>query len=264
MKKAKTQQWSKMQVQGGNLHEDFVSSMTASCGFDLLFDHLPGVSFFVKNSDFHIAAANRHFFQRFGFSKESDILGKDDFNLFPQRLAEHFRADDEDVMRTGRAKLNIVELFFNQQGIPDWFITNKLPVFDRKGKAIGVMGTTQSYEGKKQVLQPYLQIDRAVEWIRGHFRERITVEELAGMVHLSSRQLHRKFVETFGSSPQAFIMKLRIQAACEALQNEARQISEVAREIGFCDQSTFTQHFHKHMGLTPLRYQQQFRLVRKG
>ena len=242
----------------------FLQNIAPDSQFYGLFNHLPDISFFAKDSDFRLVCANRHFIERFGFKEESEIIGKDDFDLFPQRLAEHFRADDEDVMRTGNAKLNIVELFFNQQGIPDWFITNKLPVFDRKGKAIGVMGTTQSYEGKKQVLQPYLQIDRAVEWIRGHFRERITVEELAEMVHLSPRQLHRKFVETFGSSPQAFIMKLRIQAACEALQHEGRQISEVAREIGFCDQSTFTQHFHKHMGLTPLRYQQQFRLVRKG
>ena len=114
------------------------------------------------------------------------------------------------------------------------------------------------------MLQPYLQIDRAVEWIRSHFRERITVEELASMVFLSPRQMHRKFVESFGSSPQAFILKLRIQAACDALQHEGKQISEVAREVGFGDQSTFTQHFHKHMGLTPLKYQQQFRLIRKG
>ena len=37
-------------------------------------------------------------------------------------------------------KLNIAELFFNTQGIPDWFITHKLPVFNREGLVIGVMG----------------------------------------------------------------------------------------------------------------------------
>ena len=124
------------------------------------------------------------------------------------------------------------------------------------------MGTTQSYEGKKQVLQPYLQIDRAVAFIRENFRQRISVEDLASLVHLSPRQLHRKFVETFGSSPQAFIMKLRIQAACEALQKEGSTINNVALDLGFCDQSSFTQHFQKHVGLTPLKYLRQFRLVR--
>jgi AraC-like DNA-binding protein len=109
-------------------------------------------------------------------------------------------------------------------------------------------------------MQPYLQLDRAVNYIREHFRTGVTISELAELVHLSPRQLHRKFVETFGSSPQAFIMKLRIQAACESLQQEGRQISEVAAEIGFCDQSSFTQQFQKHVGLTPMRYQRQFRM----
>jgi len=249
-------------VGGSALRSDFIRRVAPGSGFEVLFDQLPGVSFFAKNKDCRIVAANRHFFRRFGFSREADIIGKDDFELFPQRLAEHFRADDEEVMRTGKPKLNIVELFFNQQGIPDWFITNKLPVRDRRGKVIGIMGTTQSYEGKKEVLLPYLQIDRAIAFIRENFRKRISVGELAAMVHLSSRQLHRKFVETFGVSPQAFIMKLRVQAACEILRRDDTPIGVVARDLGFGDQSAFTQHFHRHIGLTPLRYQRQFRLRR--
>jgi AraC-like DNA-binding protein len=54
-------------------------------------------------------------------------------------------------------------------------------------------------------------------------------------------------------------MKVRIQAACELLADPDRQVGEIAREVGFADQSSFTQHFQKHMGLTPLRYRRQFR-----
>ena len=245
-----------------NARTRFLRSIAADNQFYALLDYLPGVTFFAKDLDYRFVCANREFYERFGFSSEAEIVGKNDFDLFPPRLAENFRRDDEEVISTGKPKLNIVELFFNQQGIPDWFITNKLAVFNDDKEIIGVMGSTQSYEGKKQILQPYLQIDRAVGYIREHFRQRISVEDLASLVHLSPRQLHRKFVETFGSSPQAFIMKLRIQAACEALQKEGSTISEVARELGFCDQSSFTQHFQKHVGLTPLKYLRQFRLVR--
>lgn len=242
-----------------DMQKRFLRRIAHDSSFYHLFDHLPGISFFAKDRQFRIMCANRHFIERFGFRNERGIIGKNDFELFPPRLAEHFRQDDEDVLRTGKAKLGIVELFFNRQGIPDWFVTNKLPLVDAKGRVIGLMGTTQSYEGRKQMLQPYLQIDRAVAFIREHFRERIRIEQLAAIAHLSPRQLHRKFVESFGLSPQAFIMKLRIQAACEALQQGA-QISETARELGFYDQSIFTHHFQRHMGLTPLKYQRQFRL----
>src|SRR6186997_3373961 len=197
--------------------ERFLSRIASETAFYRLFDPMPDVAFFAKDSHFRIMAASRRFFERFGFTEETEIIGKDDFELFPTRLAESFRRDDEEVMRSGEPKLNIVELFFTQQGIPDWFVTNKLPLRDRKGHVIGVMGTVQSYEGRRQVLQPYLQLDRAVNYIRENFRRGVSVKELSHVLHVSLRQLHRRFVEAFGSSPQAFIMKLRIQAACEAL-----------------------------------------------
>ena len=75
-------------------------------------------------------------------------------------------------------------------------------------------------------------------------------------------QVDGKFMSAFGSSPQTFIMKLRIQAACEALQREHAEIHEVARAHGFCSQSAFTQLFQKYIGLTPRKYQQRFELRR--
>lgn len=248
-------------AEAARLRARFMKRMGVESGFYRLFDHMPDVSFFAKDSAFRFMCASRRFLERFGRAREEELVGLTDFDLFPARLAENFRRDDEEVMRTGRPKLNIVELFFTEQGLPDWFITNKLPIKDDQGMVIGVMGTVQSYEGRKRVLQPYLQLDRAVVYIRENFRRGVTVTELAEIVHLSPRQLHRKFVETFGASPQAFIMKLRIQAACEALQKEGAQISEIAREVGFRDQSAFTHHFHKHMGMTPLKYVKSFRLL---
>ncbi len=225
-----------------------------------MFDHLPGISFFAKNRRFQLMCANRHFIETMGFKEEADIVGKDDFALFPPRLAENFRRDDEEIFRTGEAKPNIVELFFNPQGIPDWFITNKMPLRDRQGRLAGIMGMTQSYGQAMKTVHASHYIEQALGFIRENFRRRLSVEELAAQVHLSPRQLHRKFVETFGCSPQTFIMKLRVQAACEALQHEDAQISQVAADLGFYDQSGFTQHFHKHVGVTPLKYQRRFRL----
>jgi PAS domain S-box-containing protein len=241
----------------------FVRRMAVESSFYRLFDHMPDVAFFAKDEHYRFICANRRFVERFGLHTEEEIIGKDDFDLFPLRLAENFRKDDQEIMTTGQPKLNIVELFFTDSGLPDWFVTNKLPILDTQGRVMGIMGAVHSYEGRKLVLKPYLQLDRAVTYIRENHRRGVSVTELADLVHLSPRQLHRKFVDTFGSSPQAFIMKLKVQASCEALQAEDAQISEVARDVGFRDQSAFTQHFHKHMGMTPLRYVKQFRLVRK-
>jgi AraC-like DNA-binding protein len=249
-------------LSGRLLQKQFLESLGTDTPFYRLFDHLPDVAFFAKNAHFQIIGASRLFYERFGFDREEQILGKDDFELFPSRLAETFRRDDAAVISTGMPRLNLVELFFNRQGIPDWFVTNKMPLRDQTGAVIGLMGTTAGFEARKALLQPFFNLDKAVTYIRENFREKITVETLAQRVHMSSRQLHRRFQEAFGVGPQAFILKLRIQAACEMLQAENSLISNVAVELGFCDQSAFTQAFHKHIGLTPRQFQMQFRLRR--
>ncbi len=66
------------------------------------------------------------------------------------------------------------------------------------------------------------------------------------------------------TGPQTFIMKLRIQASCEALQRNDAEIHEVASAHGFSSQSAFTQLFQKYVGLTPFKYQKRFHLRQPG
>jgi PAS domain S-box-containing protein len=219
-----------------------------------LFDHLPGYSFFAKNAEGEVMSANQAFYERFGFTNEEEIVGKTDFDLFPVGLADKFRRDDLKVMKSGEPMLGLVELFFNRQGLPDWYLTNKFPVIGRDGEVIGVMGMVRSYAKQAKLIQPFVQIEAAVDFIRDNFKGRIAIGELARHTGLSPRQFDRKFKEAFGMSPQQFIIKTRILAACEGLANLECPISEISIELGFCDQSSFTMHFRKHMGVTPMQY----------
>ena len=89
-----------------------------------LFDDLPGVSFFIKDREHRLVMVNEGFLPRLGLSQQ-ELFGKTDFDLFPARLAEHFRRDDRDIFESKKPKLNILELVFNSQGLPDWYLTNK-------------------------------------------------------------------------------------------------------------------------------------------
>jgi AraC-like DNA-binding protein len=232
----------------------FLEEMGAVGDFNLLFDYLPGVSFFAKNSQFELVFANHSFLERVGLQDEGDIIGKKDFELFPKSMADNFRKDDAWVLNHGHPKLQIIELFIHVDGLPDWYVTNKLPVFGRNRNVIGIMGTTQSYQYGKKFIRPYMQIEPAVEFIQAHFRRKITIEEVAQTVNLSARQLDRKFQETLKMSPRDFIMKLRLKTACQELTQSMTSIMDIALDLGFYDQSSFTLHFRKHMGITPLQY----------
>ncbi|MFY7816744.1 MAG: helix-turn-helix domain-containing protein [Akkermansiaceae bacterium] len=225
-----------------------------------LFDQLSDTTFFLKNADSVLLAGSRTFYERLGFHREDQMIGKSDFELFPTHMAEHFRRDDLSVIRSGQPKLNIVELFFNRFGIPDWYVTNKFPVFDENRHVIGVIGTTRSYTGAKENLKPYLLIDRAVEIIRSSFRQKLNVAELAEIVGLSERQFLRRFKQAFSCSPQVFILKTRMSAACDRLSQSDDKISQIAHDCGFADGSSFVQLFRREIGETPLHYRKRYRL----
>jgi AraC-like DNA-binding protein len=61
----------------------------------------------------------------------------------------------------------------------------------------------------------------------------------------------------FGMGPREYWMKLRIREACHLLRLGTQEISDVAIELGFCDQSTFTVHFRRNVGVTPAHYAKQ-------
>lgn len=243
------------------LQREFLDRMGGPQQFQQLFEHLPGVSFFVKDRQSRMIFASQVFYEHLGAKSEAEIVGKTDDDFFPPHAADHFKRDDQLVMTTGRPLIGRVELWYNEQRVLDWFVTNKLPVRDTRGNIIGVMGTVRSYEGQRRTMLPMSLINSTVDFIREHHHQRLTVEDLAEQAGLSPRQLHRKFREVFGLSVQDFLIKTRIQAASDALLHSGLTIAQIAADFGFCDQSAFTQLFRKHTGLTPLKFRRRYSAI---
>lgn len=240
------------------IQREFFECMGGPQQFQQLFEHIPGVYFFVKDRQSRMICASQPFWEHLGAKSEAEIVGKTDDAFFPAHAADHFRRDDELVMSTGQPLIGRVELWYNEQRVLDWFVTNKLPVRGLRGEVIGVMGIVRSYDGQRREMLPMSLIGSTVNYIREHHRERLSVEELAKQANLSPRQLHRKFREVFGLSVQDFLIKTRIQAASDSLLHSELSIAQIATDFGFCDQSAFTQQFRKHLGLTPLKFRQRY------
>ncbi len=240
------------------MQRDFLAQLGSEQQFRQLFEHLPGVYFFVKDEHSRMICASRPIVERLGCSREEEVIGSDDFDFFPPQVADNFIRDDRWVMATGQPLIGRVEIWYKAPGILDWFVTNKLPLRNAAGRVVGVMGTIQSYDDKQKSLLPFFEITGVVNYIRTNHQRQITVEQLAALIHLSPRQLRRKFHEVFGMSVQEFLLKSRVQAAGDALANSGDSISEIAQRFGFCDQSAFTQQFRKCMGTTPLKYRRKY------
>jgi|TARA_B100001079_G_scaffold6678_1_gene5621 PAS domain-containing protein len=63
-----------------------------------LFDCVPGLSFFAKDRDGVLLAANRHLIPLYGFESKEAFIGHTDFELPPRYLAEKYRRDDRAIM----------------------------------------------------------------------------------------------------------------------------------------------------------------------
>ena len=240
-----------------DLRAEFLAKMGTNDQVSQLFNHVPGVSYFLKDAQGRMMGASQSIIERFGLSCVDDLVGKVDRDFFPDHVADSFRRDDEMVMESGEPLIDRVEVWYTEQRLLDWFVTTKLPVRSVDGEIIGIMGVIRSYEGHRQNSLPYSQISGVVDEIRANHRGKVRVAALAKKSGLSTRQLHRKFLDVFGMSVQDFLMKTRIQAACDQLIRTDDPINEIATEFGFCDQSAFTQQFRKHMGTTPLKFRRQ-------
>lgn len=240
------------------LKEQFLAEIGLDAGFPHLFDRLDQIAFFLKNRQFQIICANRHFFERLGFATEAEIIGKDDFELFPKTLAAKFRRDDQRVLETGEEMARMVELFLDRQGLPDWFITNKMPVIGKNGRPAGVMGTVQRYNQSRGLKSTDPAIAEAVKRMLERPGEIVSVIELAGELKMSRRHFDRRFKEDTSLTPKQFLGRSRVQLGCQLLQQSDDPICEIALDLGYCDQSAFTAQFRRRMGLTPHRYRRQF------
>src|SRR5690606_32879109 len=78
-----------------------------------------------------------------------------------------------------------------------------------------------------------------IEWMENRYDDpSISLEEIAGVLRLSNRRLTSMFRESFGQSPYAYFIQLRIRKAKEMLvSSSSLAVRDVAVRVGFRDAS---------------------------
>lgn len=97
-------------------------------------------------------------------------------------------------------------------------------------------------------------VRQAVEYIRSHFQEDLTVARLAKYVGLNRSYLTTVFQNTLGMSPQQVLMRFRMERAAQLLEEKNLSVAEIARSCGYLDPLTFSKAFKRTMGVTPSQY----------
>ena len=102
------------------------------------------------------------------------------------------------------------------------------------------------------------RIRDAIAHINNHYMENISIDDLAGICNLSTKQVSRYFKKLYSKTPHKFIMDVRFQAAVSFLQNTEISIKEIAERTGFENVYSFYKAFKQIYGVPPGKYLNSF------
>ena len=118
----------------------------------------------------------------------------------------------------------------------------------------------QSAKNRNLKLHELLNISK--EYIDNNYAKELTLSQVAKYIYLSDSYFAHSFKDKFGISPKSYLLKIRIEAAKELLENTDSKIADVALSVGFSSQQRFNDIFRKNTGMTPLKYRQKSKMER--
>jgi two-component system, sensor histidine kinase and response regulator len=113
-----------------------------------LIDHLPDF-LYVKDAHSRFVVANISVARQMGVKTGDELLGKNDFDFYPKDLATAFYEDEQSVIRSGQALLDREETGLDRQGNSSWILTTKVPLRDKNGRVVGLVGIGRDITRRK-------------------------------------------------------------------------------------------------------------------
>jgi AraC-like DNA-binding protein len=107
---------------------------------------------------------------------------------------------------------------------------------------------------------------RAVEaalWIGAHSNRPIELNDAAAQAGVSPFHFLRSFASVLGVTPHQYLVRSRLRHAARLLTEDNKAVTDIAYDVGFNDLSNFVRSFHRAAGVSPLKFRQASRGLRK-
>ncbi|MHC4115231.1 MAG: PAS domain-containing protein [Planctomycetota bacterium] len=114
-----------------------------------LIDNLPDYIFAKDNESRFVINNSAHLRQCKAKSQE-EVVGKTDFDFFPEKLASKYYADEKKVIRSGKPLVNIEEIAKDMNNKDQWLSTTKVPLKDSKGNVTGIVGIARDITARRE------------------------------------------------------------------------------------------------------------------
>ena len=161
---------------------DITARKTSELNYKTLLDNVPQRIYFKDLNSVYLSC-NTHYAEDLGISPE-EITGRTDYDLFPEYLAQKYRADDKRVIQT--KNIENIEEYYPLRGKNITINTIKTPVRDDNGIVTGILGVFWDITEKKQIEKEKLSIERALETNTAF----LSIKNEISALLLSSRELN--------------------------------------------------------------------------
>lgn len=101
--------------------------------------------------------------------------------------------------------------------------------------------------------------EQCKDYVSGHYREKIYLEDIADALGISSSYLSRLFKKETGISLQDFINDVRVEKAANLLRYSEETLPGIAEYVNFPSQSYFGKIFKQKMKMTPKQYRELYK-----
>ena len=121
--------------------------------------------------------------------------------------------------------------------------------------------TALAVPAEPQVISANRQCAAVRRYIDLHFKEPLTLDQLAREAHMNKYYLSHAFKREYGVSPINYLISRRIEESKYLLAETDLSLSQIAQLMGFSSLSYFSQVFHRTQAVSPKEYRQNLKGV---
>jgi len=120
---------------------------------------------FIYAKDIHgrFLVANMAVARNLGLKSAEELLGKHDFDFFPEEFAKRFHADEQAMIRSGQPLIDREEVAMSHSGNPISVLTSKIPLRDPEGRIIGLVGIGRDVTQRSRIFAELQAAKQAAE-----------------------------------------------------------------------------------------------------
>jgi two-component system, sensor histidine kinase and response regulator len=180
-----------------------------------LIDSIPD-HFYIKDANSRFILCNQRLARQAGLESPDQMIGKTDHDFMRPELADKYLAQEKEILRTGIPLINEEQIGRDSQANDIWVLSSKIPLYDRRGNIIGLIGSNRDIT----------QIKLAEQELAAYQEKIVQAERISQLGLLSATMGHEL-------NQPLTVIQLLLQDSLEELLKKSRR-GEIAENLRDC------------------------------